>query len=118
MKYVYIALIALVLLEPAMMGVRKVFGRNNQTWEGGNGCNFVKYFGYKSPCCTPHDHAYKEGGWWVARWNSDVDLFKCVWHSGKLGKVMAPLMFVAARIIGPISFQYGPKREVPYPTPQ
>jgi hypothetical protein len=46
---------------------RTIFGRNNQTWEGGNGCGFVKWFGFKSPCCIEHDRDYKAGGYVIAR---------------------------------------------------
>lgn len=103
-----------VLSEPIAILLRRlVIGQNTKPWQGGNGCNFVKLFGMKSPCCKEHDRAYKQGGWFFARIDADWKLFKCVARGGIFAKIFSPLVFVGARLGGMWSFQYGPKQNVP-----
>lgn len=109
-------LISIGLLEIGCLIVKGFFiGQTQEPWGGGNDCNGVKYLGWKSPCCTEHDREYKAGGWIIARFVADLHLSQCLWKAGFFGKIASPFAFVGVRIIGPISFQYGKKREVFYP---
>lgn len=110
--WVLYILIGLLLIEPVFMVIKGIRGPSKNEWAGGNGCNFVKWFGFKSPCCIAHDKAYKEGGWVIARMGADWDLFTCVAKQGVTGAILAIPIFVFVRIFGPIAFQYGKKREI------
>ena len=112
MKYVYYALIIAVVIELALMTIKGIRGPSKNLWAGGNGCNLIG--GKKrEPCCTPHDHAYKQGGWIGARWDADAALFSCIWGQGASGKFIAPVMWVGARYGGPFAYQYGKHRDIP-----
>ena len=115
MKYVYYALIVIVLMEFLAMGIKGgIIGQNNKPWQGGNGCNLIGGKG-RLPCCTPHDHAYKEGGWIGRRWDADAKLFSCMWKQGGWNYLLAPAMFVGVRAVGMWTFQWGKWREISYP---
>lgn len=92
-----------------------IIGPNIKPWKGGNDCNLVRIFGLKSPCCIEHDHAYKEGGWMIARLKADLALAGCIFQSGLFGIFFAPIVLVGVRLGGMWFFQWGKKRTVPYP---
>lgn len=111
MEWYYIAGLALAAQWILAVVIKGIRGPSKNPWVAGNGCNFVKWFGFKSDCCTAHDKAYKQGGWVIARLKADLKLTWCVRHS-LFGLILAVPMFVFVFLFGGWAFQYGKKREV------
>jgi len=47
-------------------------------------------------CCVAHDYAYADGIY--SKWDADVELMKCVYHTGH--PIVAFLMFLGVTLFG------------------
>lgn len=105
--YVIIVHIGLELLG-IIIHTRKDYSKKIFT---SSGCNV-----FNSPIrenyCIEHDKAYARGGWVLARWKADWNLFKCLWNHNKL---IALVIFIGVRAFGSFEFEYGRKRKLNYP---
>lgn len=65
-------------------------------------------------CCVQHDYDYADQN---GRIKSDWKLAKCVWNSGALGKINAPIMFTGLFFTGWINYnRYGRLKNSIVPT--
>jgi hypothetical protein len=110
MTIVLIILLSVVILE--VLGVilqsRKDYSHKIFT---SSGCNVFNN-PHTEEYCIEHDKAYGRGGWCIARFKADWNLFKCIWKKRKL---LAIVMFLGIRLFGSFEFEYGKKRKLTYP---
>jgi len=110
MNIIIIIISSLVIMELVgiIIQVRKDVSHKLFT---SSGCNVFNN-PTREPYCIEHDKAYGRGGWCIARFKADWNLFKCIW---KHNKFLALIMFLGIRLFGMFEFEYGKKRKLNYP---
>jgi hypothetical protein len=106
-------LLVWAIVEVVVSAIKALRGQTQDTWKGGNGCNWFNAPD-REACCTEHDREYKAGGWYLSRLGADWRVFKCSWKEG--AKIYPFLYFIGSRLGGMFTFQWGKKRHVDYPT--
>lgn len=67
-----------------------------------NGCTAAPDLNF-GVCCNRHDYDYQNMS--KTRLQSDNDMFRCMWRKGPVGKMLAPIYWLAVRIFGGSHFK-------------
>lgn len=108
MTYFGLVILALALVELIAALIRS----RMTTFDGimnSDGCTGVPE-GNWGECCFDHDRAYKEGGWFVARFKADWNMMLCIGENKNW--FAAVVYFLGVRCVSMWFFRYGKKRKL------